>query len=91
MSFPELDYSYLAAINSVRAGNAILFAIMTFTCLTGSLVVNRFGYRTALVFGTMGYVIYSASLYTSSRYGAVWFVYLGSAACGISAGIFLGD
>ncbi len=32
--------------------------------------------------------IYSASLYTNNRYGTVWFVYLGSAACGLSAGIF---
>ncbi|KAI1843256.1 hypothetical protein JX265_012171 [Neoarthrinium moseri] len=72
----------------VMAGNAILFAIMTFTCLTGSLMVNRFGYRTALVFGTVGYVIYSAALYTNNRYGTVWFIYFGSAACGVSAGIF---
>lgn len=51
-------------------------------------MVNRFGYRTALVFGTMGYVVYSAALYTNNRYGTVWFIYLGSAACGVSAGIF---
>ncbi|KAH8657863.1 major facilitator superfamily domain-containing protein [Xylariales sp. PMI_506] len=72
----------------VMAGNAILFAIMTFTCLAGSMMVNRFGYRIALIFGTAGYVIYSASLYTNNRYGVVWFIYLGSAACGLSAGIF---
>ncbi|ETS86006.1 hypothetical protein PFICI_04031 [Pestalotiopsis fici W106-1] len=72
----------------VMAGNAILFAIMTFTCLAGSLVVNRFGYRAALIFGTAGYVVYSAALYTNNRYGTVWFIYLGSAACGVSAGIF---
>ncbi|KAK6215884.1 hypothetical protein LQW54_004064 [Pestalotiopsis sp. IQ-011] len=72
----------------VMAGNAILFAIMTFTCLGGSLMVNRFGYRTALVFGTMGYAVYSAALYTNNRYGTVWFIYLGSAACGVSGGIF---
>ncbi|KAK9414889.1 putative Major facilitator superfamily (MFS) profile domain-containing protein [Seiridium unicorne] len=72
----------------VMAGNAILFAIMTFTCLAGSLMVNRFGYRIALIYGTVGYVIYSAALYTNNRYGTVWFIYLGSAACGVSAGIF---
>ncbi|KAF2995022.1 hypothetical protein E8E14_003819 [Neopestalotiopsis sp. 37M] len=72
----------------VMAGNAILFAIMIFTCLAGSLMVNRFGYRTALIFGTAGYVVYSAALYTNNRYGTVWFIYLGSAACGVSAGIF---
>lgn len=61
---------------------------MTFACLTGSIVANRFGLKGALIFGTTGYVLYSAALYTNNRYGTVWFIYLGSAACGLSAGIF---
>ncbi|KAI5862033.1 MFS general substrate transporter [Durotheca rogersii] len=72
----------------VMAGNAILFAVMTFTCLTGSMMANRFGLRNSLVVGTVGFVIYSAALYTNNRYGNEWFIYLGSAACGLSAGIF---
>ncbi|OTB00538.1 hypothetical protein M426DRAFT_75715 [Hypoxylon sp. CI-4A] len=72
----------------VMAGNAILFAIMTFTCLTGSMMANRFGLRNSLVIGTVGYVVYSAALYTNNRYGTEWFIYFGSAACGVSAGIF---
>jgi hypothetical protein len=52
------------------------------------MIINRFGYKWSLVFGTVGYVIYSAALYTNNRYGTVWFVYFGSAACGISAGLF---
>ncbi|KAI0892711.1 MFS general substrate transporter [Annulohypoxylon nitens] len=72
----------------VMAGNAILFAIMTLTCLTGSMMANRFGLRYSLVVGTVGYVVYSAALYTNNRYGTEWFIYLGSAACGLSAGIF---
>lgn len=32
--------------------------------------------------------MYAASLYTNNRYGTEWFVYLGAAACGITAGIF---
>ncbi|GAW10847.1 hypothetical protein ANO14919_001820 [Xylariales sp. No.14919] len=72
----------------VLAGNAILFSIMTASCLCGSIVTNRFGYRIALVIGTVGYVLYSAALYTNNRYGTVWFIYFGSAACGLSAGIF---
>ncbi|KAJ0122331.1 hypothetical protein J7T55_002844 [Diaporthe amygdali] len=72
----------------VMAGNAILFATMTFACLTGSIVANRFGLKAALIFGTTGYVLYSAALYANNRYGTVWFIYLGSAACGLSAGIF---
>ncbi|KAI0109790.1 MFS general substrate transporter [Daldinia grandis] len=72
----------------VMAGNAILFAVMTLTCLSGSMMANRFGLRTSLVVGTVGYVIYSAALYTNNRYGTEWFIYLGSAVCGLSSGIF---
>ncbi|KAH9894625.1 MFS general substrate transporter [Xylariomycetidae sp. FL2044] len=72
----------------VMAGNAVLFSIMVFSCIAGSLMTNRFGFRASLVFGTTGYVLYSAALYTNNRYGTVWFIYLGSAACGLSAGIF---
>ncbi|PCG97657.1 Major facilitator superfamily domain, general substrate transporter [Penicillium occitanis (nom. inval.)] len=59
----------------VMAGNAILFALMVISCLTGSLIANRFGLKAALIFGTTGY-------------GTVWFIYFGSAACGITAGVF---
>ncbi|KAI1300839.1 MFS general substrate transporter [Xylaria venustula] len=72
----------------VLAGNAILFSIMVASCLCGSIITNRFGYRIALVIGTVGYVLYSAALYTNNRYGTVWFIYFGSAACGLPAGIF---
>lgn len=71
-----------------RAGNAILFALMAFTCLSGSIVINRIGLRYALAIGTTGYALYSAALYQNNRYGTQWFIYLGSAACGTTAGIF---
>lgn len=61
---------------------------MTVTCLTGSIVANRFGLRNTLVAGTTGYALYSAALYTNNRYNTVWFIYVGSAACGITAGLF---
>jgi MFS family permease len=61
---------------------------MTFTCMTGSIIANRFGLKASFIFGTTGYVLYSAALYTNNRYGNEWFIYLGSAACGITAGIF---
>lgn len=61
---------------------------MTLTCLAGSTAANRFGLRASLVFGTTGYVLYSAALYANNRYGTVWFVYAGAAACGLSAGVF---
>ncbi|KAM5354137.1 hypothetical protein ACJ41O_000787 [Fusarium nematophilum] len=72
----------------VMAGNALLFSFMTITCLTGSLVANRFGLKYTLIFGTLGFVIYSAALYTNNRYGTKWFIYVGSTACGITAGLF---
>ncbi|TVY81455.1 UNC93-like protein [Lachnellula suecica] len=72
----------------IMAGNALLFALMTFTCMTGSIIVNRFGLKASFIFGTTGYVLYSAALYANNRYGNEWFVYIGSAACGITAGVF---
>ncbi|EHY58949.1 hypothetical protein HRR83_001788 [Exophiala dermatitidis] len=72
----------------VMAGNAILFCLMTFACLSGSIVINRIGLRMTLAIGTIGYVIYSAALYQNNRHGTEWFIYLGSAACGITAGLF---
>lgn len=61
---------------------------MTITCLIGSLVANRFGLKYTLIFGTTGFALYSAALYTNNRYGTEWFIYVGSAACGITAGLF---
>lgn len=61
---------------------------MTITCLCGSIVANRIGLKNTLILGTTGYVLYSAALYTNNRYGVEWFIYVGSAACGITAGLF---
>jgi MFS family permease len=72
----------------VMAGNALLFSLMTITCLSSSLIINRIGLRYTLCLGTTGYALYSAALYQNNRYGTVWFVYVGSAACGITAGLF---
>lgn len=72
----------------VMAGNALLFSLMTVTCLSSSLIINRIGLRWTLVIGTTGYALYSAALYQNNRYGTVWFIYVGSAACGITAGLF---
>ncbi|KAL3458990.1 major facilitator superfamily domain-containing protein [Aspergillus heterothallicus] len=72
----------------VMAGNAILYSIMVLTCTLGSVVANRVGLKNAMIFGTTGYAIYAAALYTNNRYGNEWFVYVGAAACGITAGVF---
>lgn len=74
--------------NQHRAGNAVLFTLMTFTCLGGSVLINHVGLRYTMALGTTGYTLYSAALYQNNRYGTQWFVYLGSAACGITAGFF---
>ncbi|KAF5559222.1 hypothetical protein FMEXI_95 [Fusarium mexicanum] len=72
----------------VMAGNALLFSLMTLTCLSGSIIANRIGLKYTLTLGTTGFVIYSAALYQNNRYGTEWFIYVGSAACGITAGLF---
>ncbi|KAF9872472.1 cytochrome c oxidase subunit 1 [Colletotrichum karsti] len=72
----------------VMSANAVLGVMMVVTCSLGSVMANKIGLKNALIFGTTGYAIYSASLYTNNRYGTEWFVYVGSAACGITAGIF---
>jgi MFS family permease len=71
-----------------RAANAILYSIMVLTCTLGPLVANRVGLKNAMIFGTTGYALYAAALYTNNRFGNEWFVYLGATACGITAGVF---
>ncbi|KKA20199.1 hypothetical protein T310_5768 [Rasamsonia emersonii CBS 393.64] len=75
----------------INAANALVFALMGFLCLFGGPIANRIGLRWTLVLSTLGYPIYSltasaisAGLYTNNRFGNVWFVLLGSVACGIS-------
>ncbi|KAL2837096.1 major facilitator superfamily domain-containing protein [Aspergillus pseudodeflectus] len=72
----------------VMAANAILYSIMVLTCTLGPLVANRVGLKNAMIFGTTGYALYAAALYTNNRFGNEWFVYLGATACGITAGVF---
>ncbi|KAL3440268.1 major facilitator superfamily domain-containing protein [Aspergillus insuetus] len=72
----------------VMAANAILYSIMVLTCTFGPLVANRVGLKNAMIFGTTGYALYAAALYTNNRFGNEWFVYLGATACGITAGVF---
>ncbi|KAK8050698.1 UNC93-like protein [Apiospora phragmitis] len=63
---------------------------------------NSFGARGALLpylvndgnslvfgfMGTLGWSIYSAALYQNNRFGTEWFVMLGAAVCGVSAGLY---
>jgi hypothetical protein len=72
----------------VNAANALLYAFMTVTCFMGPWVTNRIGFRNTLAIGSIGYPLYAAGLYVNNRFGDTWFVYVGSVACGITAGFF---
>ena len=72
----------------VNAANALTFCLMIISCWLTSSLVKYIGIKGALVFGTLGFSVYSAGLYTNNRYGTEWLVLLGAALCGISAGVF---
>lgn len=74
----------------VNAANAITFCLMWLVALFGSGIVKLIGVRNSLALGGMGYAPYSAALYCNVKYGTTWFIYLGSALCGLSAGLFWG-
>ncbi|KAF4919763.1 UNC93-like protein [Colletotrichum viniferum] len=72
----------------VNAANALVFGLMGFLCLFGGPIANRIGLARTLLLGAVGYPLYSAGLYCNNRFGNVWFVLVGAAACGVSAGLF---
>ncbi|KAE9974457.1 hypothetical protein BLS_003109 [Venturia inaequalis] len=72
----------------VNGANALTFCLMVVSCFFSSVIVKRIGIKWALVFGTMGYAPYAAGLYTNNRFGTEWFVLVGAALCGTSAGVF---
>lgn len=57
-------------------------------CFLGPFFTNVLGFKYTLALGAVGFPLYAAALYTNNRYGTVWFVYVGSIICGITAGIF---
>ena len=69
----------------VNAANSLTFGLMVFGCPLFSILANKFGLKQTLIFGTLGYAPYSASLYVNNRYGTEWFVIFGGATCGIAA------
>ncbi|KAH7394283.1 hypothetical protein BKA66DRAFT_438646 [Pyrenochaeta sp. MPI-SDFR-AT-0127] len=58
--------------NATQAGNAILFALMIYISLSGSILINRIGIRYTLALGAKGYALYPAALYQNNRYGIQW-------------------
>ncbi|KAI4853534.1 MFS general substrate transporter [Aureobasidium sp. EXF-8845] len=72
----------------VNSANALTFCLMVLTCFFSPVIVRWVGVKWALIIGTLGYCPYAAGLYVNNRYGDGWFVLLGAALCGLSAGIF---
>lgn len=74
--------------STVNAANSLTFALMVFTSLFTSSLINITSVKFALMFGTIGYAPYAAGLYLNSVNNAQWLVILGAGLCGISAGVF---
>lgn len=72
----------------VNAANALTFGLMVLSCFFTPVLIKYIGIKRALIFGTAGYAPYAAGLYCNNRFGNEWFVLLGAALCGISAGVF---
>ncbi|KDE09039.1 hypothetical protein MVLG_00757 [Microbotryum lychnidis-dioicae p1A1 Lamole] len=72
----------------VNASNALTFSLMVLTAFLTSSLVRYIGVVWTLAFGAAGYAPYAAGLYTNNRFGNEWFLLLGAALCGISAGTF---
>lgn len=69
----------------MNGANSLTFGIMVFGCSAFSILANKYGLKKVLIFGTLGYAPYSASLYVNNRYGTEWFVLFGGATCGLAA------
>ncbi|GAA6062493.1 hypothetical protein JCM10212_001866 [Sporobolomyces blumeae] len=74
----------------VNASNALTFGLMVVTAFLTSTITKYIGVRWTLFFGGAGYAPYAAGLYCNNRFGNEWFLLLGAALCGISAGTFWG-
>ncbi|RSL48129.1 hypothetical protein CEP51_015677 [Fusarium floridanum] len=69
----------------VNAANVITFVVMFILSPLASIVGNIIGLHWVVVFGTIGYVPYSAALYVNSTNGTQWFLIFGAVTCGLSA------
>ncbi|PGG97794.1 hypothetical protein AJ79_09092 [Helicocarpus griseus UAMH5409] len=69
----------------VNGANSLTFGLMAFGCTIFGVLATRYGLRRVLIFGTLGYAPYSASLYVNNRYGTEWFVLFGGVTCGLAA------
>ncbi|KAK7431797.1 hypothetical protein QQZ08_001737 [Neonectria magnoliae] len=69
----------------VNAANVITFVVMFFFSPLASMVGNIIGMKWIILFGTLGYVPYSAALYCNTVWGTQWFLIFGAVTCGFSA------
>lgn len=72
----------------VNGGNSLVFGLMGLFCILSPIFVNLIGVKKTLILGTLGWSVYSAALYQNNRFGTEWFVMLGAAICGVSAGLY---
>lgn len=73
---------------TANAAYALNAGILCLSAPLWAVFANRFGLRLTLFFGTIGFCIYSAGLYTNSKTGNQWFVMFSSIFSGLSGGAF---
>ncbi|KAI2610050.1 MFS general substrate transporter [Hypoxylon fragiforme] len=73
---------------AVSAANALVYGLFSVVCVAAGAINNRIGLRYGLALGAIGYPLYGAGLYTNNVSATTWFMLLGSALCGVSAGFF---
>jgi MFS family permease len=73
---------------AVSAANALVYGLFSIVCVLAGAINNRIGLRWGLAIGAIGYPLYGAGLYTNNVSPTTWFMFFGSALCGISAGFF---
>lgn len=72
----------------INAANSLTFCLMIITAFLASTIMDLVGVNFALFLGGVGFAPYCAGLYCNVVYGTEWFVLLGAAFCGLSAGLF---
>jgi hypothetical protein len=75
------------SVSLIDESNAALYACFAVVGFMGGSIVNSIGARWTFFFGTLGYTLYIASLWSLDRDGNRGFVVAGGVLCGISAGM----
>ena len=67
-------------ILSNKETHRVMFVLSPLASIAGNII----GLHWVVVFGTIGYVPYSAALYVNSTNGTQWFLIFGAVTCGLS-------